>query len=137
MNYYKTIVKPMKKYENQTDFAQVEPLLEDSSLPEKPPTKEELDEKTVASKRQRKLFVLLVVGAALVLLFVILVVALFSAEAPQQVQQEQPSIARPTTEKDVTQIDRELQVLKDRLDVIDPTKEFVTVPPVNYNLRLE
>lgn len=127
----------MNKYENQTDFAQVEPLLEDSSLPEKPPTPEDLDEQAASSKKQRKLFVLLGIGAAVVLLFVILAIALFSTEAPQQVLQEQPTVTRPTTEKDVTQIDRELQVLKDRLDVIDPTKEFVTVPPVNYNLRLE
>lgn len=127
----------MIKHENQTDFAQMEPLLEDTFLPEAPAVPQDLEDEAVQAAKKRKLYVILGIAATSILLFTLLLFVIFSTDGQQPDAPELPSLARPTSDKDVTQLDRELQVLKDRLDVIDPTKEYVTVPPVDYTLRLE
>jgi Na+-transporting methylmalonyl-CoA/oxaloacetate decarboxylase gamma subunit len=127
----------MNTNQNQTDFAQSEPLLEDVMLPESPEVPEDPLELEGKKAKQRKLIVLIAVGVGIVFLLVVLLIAVMSTEAPKESEVEVPSLERPQSEKDVTQIDRELEVLKDRLDIIDPTREYVTVPPVDYTLRLE
>ena len=127
----------MNTNQNQTDFAQSEPLLEDVTLPESPEVPVDPQELEVKKTKQRKLIVLISVIVGVLFLITVLLLTLMSTEAPPESEVEIPSLERPQSEKDVTQIDRELQVLKDRLDVIDPTKEYVTVPPVDYSLRLE
>jgi len=127
----------MNTNQNQTDFAQSEPLLDDVTLPESPEVPVDPQELEVKKTKQRKLIVLISVIVGVLFLITVLLLTLMSTEAPPESEVEIPSLERPQSEKDVTQIDRELQVLKDRLDVIDPTKEYVTVPPVDYSLRLE
>lgn len=127
--------------QDQTSFSAQEPLLEDISLPQPPQTQSQLEKseeeaQLTASKRKKIYFI---VGLFAIVVLVTVVVSFLFVSATNQVEEqiEQEEIAVPTTQRPVTKAERELRVLQDRLEVIDPTREYLTPPPVNYQLRLE
>ena len=132
----------MNEYQDQTAFANQEPFLENVSLPEKPVTPEpEPDPEDAAAvesaKRKKKM---IVIGGVITSVFILLIVLGLALLAPRNTPTDSDPIdiiiPKEKTEA-ITRTERELEVLKDRLDEIDPTREYLTVPPVNYELRLE
>lgn len=129
----------MKDFHNQTTFANQEPVLEDASLPAEPAMFDKQVEQSESLKSRRNKKILILVGSILGVLIMIIgvVLVLFASNGSQDAPENQ-TIQVPKSEPvSASKTERELQVLKNRLDEIDPTREYITVPPVNYELRLE
>ena len=133
----------MHENQNQTSFANQEPFLEDMYVPQKPEmpekieSQEDLDATSLAAKRKKKMIVIGLIVVGIVLLAGILGLAVM---VPNKMQGDQDTVTIVVPEEQpesITRTERELTVLKERLDEIDPTREYLTVPPVNYDLRLE
>ena len=121
------------KSENQTQFAAEEPFYESPYVPQEPP--EPVDPEVVAAAKKKKLRW---VGAIGGILLTVISLGLLAVLRPTVFQQEelQPT-PTPTLTAEQTRWQGELGLLKTRLDEIDPTKEYLTTPPVDFELRLE
>lgn len=149
MNYSE--IFDMKHTEDQTQFAVEEPYFEDVYTPTAPVKKEvsidpddpnlsEEDKvilaKQQAQKKTKKMVILVVISFVVVSLVVLILIAFMAKEMTQkQILDVRTKDTQQNPEK--SKVQRELDVLKNRLTEIDPIKEFLTVPPVNYKITLE
>lgn len=141
----------MNKFEDQTQFAQEEPTLEDVHVPVAPVlnndpqmlkkpeemTPDELLEftKVQKAKKGKKILVLAGIVFAIFLLGFVLVIALMPQQSPPPIIDNNLETQKPTNVQ--TKIELDVQELKDRLEQIDPTLEYLTIPPVDYAISLD
>jgi len=141
----------MNNFEDQTQFAQEEPTLEAVHTPVAPVvkknpelpidpenmTEEELlaAAKVEKAKKNKKMLILGGIIFAIVMLGSILLIALMPQMSEPDVIDTNLQVQKPVTEQ--TKIERDVAELKDRLKQIDPTIEYSTVPPVNYEISLD
>lgn len=124
----------MKDRDSQTVFANEEPIFESSSLPEAPLPPAAPEESDKSKSR-----ILLIGGVGFILILVINVIGIIfilSGNGEPLVDEELPSseevmMAGPSGWQ------RELDRLKEYLTEIEPEREFLPRPPVDYEIRLE
>jgi flagellar basal body-associated protein FliL len=129
------------QYQNQTDFAKTEPIFENASLPTAPKMiNPELDHELaldLAAKKKQKIVIVLLVSAAIFALILVMIITYFFTSAPKDQTNNTLQIEPETTQVQESQLEREIKLLKQRLDEIDPIREFLITPPVDYDLKLE
>lgn len=141
----------MNNFEDQTQFALEEPTLEDVHVPVAPIVKkdveiltnpeemtpEELLEYTKAqkAKKVKKMMVMSGIVFAIFLLSVVVLIALLPQRSAPPLIDSSLQTQKPTTQQ--TKIERDVLELKVRLEQIDPTLEYLTIPPVNYTISLD
>lgn len=118
--------------ENQTVFAQEEPLMERSFTPEEETTEAVVDPK----KKQR--VKLLQIGATLFgLLFVSLLVVTMIMPRQLSTQRATPTPSITTTQQQQNDIEAVLQLLHEDIVKADPSLNELPIPPIDFKLNLD
>lgn len=124
--------------QDQTQFSQIEPVYEDVYLPQEPPQPPTEEDIALEKAKRQRTWLLLGIGFGLCIVCLFVIVALFFVSNNQSVTQqiEEPIVVEePLQESSI--FSTQLRQIEDRINEIDPVTDFVTVPSVDYTLRLE
>lgn len=114
---------------NQTQFSFEEPIFEnEATYSEKP-----LAEVTDKPKSKKKLFIFVIVGFFIVVFFLVILLVRNGKPSPEELAAEPASIPM----KELGPLQQRIQDARDLLNLADPTKQDLTFPPVDLNIRLD
>jgi len=121
--------------QNQTNFTFEEPLLESVSVPEAPEIAAP-DEDETSQPKKKKLLVLAAVGLSVFVLLILVFMVLVSTpeESAEEFVESTPT---PTVTTDLSPEMVAFEELEARLQVIDPARDYLPQPAVDYEISLE
>lgn len=124
----------MRDRDSQTEFMNEEPLFESSQLPEAPEPVEPPQKEDPSKSR-----IMMIGGIAFVLILFInivgIVILMSNTDEPENVQELAIDKQRQMVSPGAWQA--ELSRLRSYLEEIEPEREYLPRPPVDYDIRLE
>lgn len=116
---------------NQTQFSFEEPIFENTAVYADETQK---DARQDAPKSKKKLLIFGLVGC---IILVLLIVGLFALRGRNNTSQETTEEAVTIPTQELGPLQQRIQDARDLLNASDPTKQDLSFPPVDLNIRLD